>query len=59
MTYKLKIVPSITPAIRRDIEKLLEKYGYEVYGGGQTTGTNVCSFSDITFSKDDPRDKKQ
>lgn len=54
MKFLLKIKPFINPKIRHKIEHLLEECGYEIHGGGQTTdGTS----SDITFSKDDPRDK--
>ncbi len=55
MKFKLKIEPSISPRTRHKIQNVLVEAGYEIIGGGQTTDG---SSSDISFERDDPRDKE-
>lgn len=58
MKFTLKIKPSINPRTRHKIEDVLQAEGYKVIGGGQTVKVPlVGSFSDISFERDDPRDK--
>jgi hypothetical protein len=55
MKHILKIEPAIPPKERHRIEKFLaEEMGYRWNGGGQATDG---SFSDISFEREDPRDK--
>ena len=54
MKHILKIEPAISPKARHHIEDTLKEMGYEVIGGEQATDG---SFSDISFERDDPRDK--
>ena len=54
MKHILKIEPAIPPRARHHIEKFLEGLGYKCIGGGQATDG---SFSDISFEREDPRDK--
>jgi hypothetical protein len=50
----LVITPGINPKTRHRIENVLEEDGYKVIGGGQFVN---LSRSDISFERDDPRDK--
>jgi len=54
MKFKLVITPAINLKIRHKISELLEEYGYSIIGQGQFI--DGCS-SDISFERDDPRDK--
>jgi len=51
--YVLEIEPAIKVEHRHEIEKLLEKLGYDVDGGGQTTDG---SSSDISFRKSEMKE---
>ena len=55
MKHTLKIEPAITPRARHKIQDALKESGYEIIGGGQMTDG---SFSDISFERDDLRDKE-
>jgi hypothetical protein len=55
MKFKLKIEPAISPKTRHKIQDVLQEAGYEIIGGGAATDG---SFSDISFERDDPRDKE-
>ena len=50
MEYKLVIKPAVNPEIRHKIEKLLQKEGFKVHGGGTHSDMSSC---DTTFSLDD------
>lgn len=56
MNYKLKIEPAISPRTRHMIEGVLKESGYSLIGGGQMVDG---SSSDISFERDDPRDKEK
>lgn len=58
MKFLLKITPSINPKTRHRIEDVLISEGYSIIGGGQTTRHCDESFLDITFERDDPRDRE-
>ena len=49
MKYTLVIEPAIPPAERHKIQDVLEKLGYEIYGGGTCMDMSSC---DISFSKE-------
>lgn len=55
MDFKLTIAPAIAPKTRHEIEAVLTAHGYDVHGGGTYIDMSEC---DITFSRDDPRDKE-
>ena len=55
MKYNLKIEPSISPKTRHKIQDVLMEAGYEIIGGGTATDG---SFSDISFEREDCRDKE-
>ena len=56
MKHILEIKPAIDPHARHKIQDVLKEMGYTVIGGGQATDG---SFSDISFERDDPRDKEE
>jgi len=43
--HKLTITPAIVPALRHEIEKALEKLGYNVWAGGTCTDMSSCDIS--------------
>ena len=48
--YRLEIKPAIEPKERHQIEKILQKLGYNVWAGGTYVDMSSC---DISFKKED------
>ena len=55
MKYILEIKPAITPRTRHQLQDVLKANGFDIHGGGTDTDMSSC---EISFSRDDPRDKE-